>query len=336
MREGLVQRAPNAVGVPREQACAQQAHVAQRAIGHQALQVLLAEGDHTGVQRTEKAEPDHRVPPVFNPHRHDGEHELEDPVKAHLQHHSAKDHGALQRGHGVGVRLPAVEGEHGQLDRKGQEQRPEQPDLCVAGKAQRVQRGEVGADRSGLHHAIRQAEEEHEAAQKRVDEEAHGDGPPPFPAPIQQQEEDRHQRQFVEDVEEEGVLRREDPKEEALRKEQQRVHHAGMLQLLGVARTDDEGEHHGRQQHHQQADAIVSEREPKPEGGHPVELDGHHGLPRHGGLPQPQHLAQAYEGGDQRNATGRVGGTHHDQRQGCQEGDQEEGQQHHLTRRIRS
>ncbi|MFT3884564.1 MAG: hypothetical protein QM724_03765 [Flavobacteriales bacterium] len=219
--------------------------------------------------------------------------------------------------------------------REGQEQRPEQPDLHVQRQVQAGQRAEVRVVRLGLHHAVGDAEEQRQAAQQCVDEEAHGDGPAPLAAPVEQQEEHRQQRQFVEDVEEEGVLRHEHRQQEALCVQQQRVHHGRVGELLLEARADDEGEGHRRQQQHQQAHAVVPEGEPEPPGRHPVAGDGQHGSAGVA-VPQPQHHAQGHQGGGEGDAPRGRGGPGQHQERGGQERNEQEDQQHHLMHRIGS
>jgi len=143
----LEDRALDALLGEYEQAERDKAHVADRRERDQALEVGLDERHDRAVDDGDQRQDDDDRRERVGRVREKRHREPDEAVGPEFEQDRGQDHRARRRSLRVGVRQPGVEGEHGYLDREGQEERQERPDLegrrkAAAGR-ERAQRLEV-------------------------------------------------------------------------------------------------------------------------------------------------------------------------------------------------
>ncbi len=121
------------------------AHVADRAVGHQLLEVGLGHGREGAVDDVDDAEQGHPAGQLLGRPRTDRIGDADDAVAAQLQQHAGQDHADRRRRLDVGVGQPGVEREHRHLDGEADEQEQEHR-VLEAGREERLRQGV----RSGL------------------------------------------------------------------------------------------------------------------------------------------------------------------------------------------
>ena len=263
MVDHLEDAALEAQGVQREDAEHHEAEVAHRAVGDQALPVLLDESDKRSVNDPddrESGDPPHRFAARLGQERNREPHEA---VGPHLQQHPGQDDRTGGGRLDVGVRKPGVEREHRDLDGEPDEEGEEHPELetrRVGGLHQAEQVEGVLPGRPVVGEVERQDAEQHQdASHQRVEEELDGRVELPRAAPDPDQEVHRDQHHFPEHVEQEEVEGNEDPQHSRLEEQEEDV---VLLDPLGDAfpggQDGDEAEQGGHQDQ-QQADPVEAE-----------------------------------------------------------------------------
>ena len=139
--EHLIDRALNRRGVEGENSEDDEAEVADRGIGHEALQVGLHRGDERAVDDADDRENGDRRGHAMRRFREERQAEAQDAVGAELQHHAREDHGAGGGRFGVRVGQPGVQREERHLDRERQEERAEEQQFRGGGEAYLARRG---------------------------------------------------------------------------------------------------------------------------------------------------------------------------------------------------
>ena len=101
------------------------AHVADRAVGDQLLEVGLGHGREGAVDDVDDAEQRHAPGQDLGGPGTDRVGDAEDAVAAHLQQHAGQDHADRRRRFDVGIGQPGVEREDRHLDGEADEQEQE-------------------------------------------------------------------------------------------------------------------------------------------------------------------------------------------------------------------
>ncbi len=280
-----------------------EAHVVDRTVSHQPLDVILAEGgkgpqDHAqdrqdGEERrrvgVEAEYVDLRNPDI----REERDHQPQETVSAQLQHDTCQQHRACRRRFAVRIRQPGVErpdrhfdgegdkeGDKGQpldrLNRHAQETRADGarqrgPDL----RKLRDVEGRVSQyDRRCPANQLRRQQEAQRAAQ-RVDNKLGRGILPVRAAPLVDQEVHRHQAEFPEEEEDHQVQRDEDAHQPGLEKEDQGQVHVGPVFDLPTDQHGQRGQD-ARQQHQHRADAVNADVPGRAQQVKPAGLDLEH------------------------------------------------------------
>ena len=260
--EHLVDRPAHAGGVEREQAQHTVPKMADRAVGDELLDVVLNHRDQRAIDDADDREPDQQGPVVDHRLREQRHRKPVEPVGSHLQHHARQHHRAAGGRLDVGVRKPGVEGEHRDLDREGERETREHPQLGGVRDLQREQRLEIGGPvPRGLEVQVVQRDERdqhQQGADDGVDEELHRRVDATLPAPNADEEVHRDEHELPEHVEQEGVQRDEGADHRPFEGQHQREVAPMALFDAREACEDDDRRERGGQQHQQQADAVNS------------------------------------------------------------------------------
>jgi hypothetical protein len=236
------QRAVDAGGGHRRDAEQDEAHVSHGRVRDQPLQVAAraAAGEGEAGERTvddagggEDGEiRGERVQPV----RCDGQQDADEAVGPHLQQDAREQDGAHRRGGGVRVGQPAVQGPHrglhGEPDADGESGdelgRSGQGGVIVSGECHHVESAGPDADEQ-------QAEQHHDRAQQRVQDELPGGGGAlRASAPVGDEEVHRDEHGLEGEEEEEEVERGERGEHACFEEQEQRDERLGAAEARGV------------------------------------------------------------------------------------------------------
>ena len=125
----LEDRALQPLLVEDEDAERHEAHVADRRVGDEPLEVGLAHGHDGSVDHPDDRERDDEPGELVRRVGEERQREADEAVGAELQHDPGEDDRAGRRGLGVRVGQPRVERPHGHLDREREEEAEERPEL---------------------------------------------------------------------------------------------------------------------------------------------------------------------------------------------------------------
>ena len=123
--EHLQNGALDALTVEREDAERHKAHVRNRRVGHQLLEIRLSQRQASAIQNGPHREPENHRSEGRRRFRKNGKTEPQEPIAAHLQQDAGQDDATGRWGFRVGIREPRMERDHGQLDGKSKEERKE-------------------------------------------------------------------------------------------------------------------------------------------------------------------------------------------------------------------
>ena len=265
MAEHLEDRALHADGVAGEDPHGHEAHVGDRRIGDQLLDVGLTEGDQRGVDDGDHAEGEDQRREQVRGLREHRQREAQEAVAAHLQQDARQDDRAGGRRLDVGVGQPGVHRPHRHLHREGGEEGQPQPGLQMLVELVVHELGDRGGARDADHD--QDGRQHQHRAEQGVEEELVGRVDPVLAAPDADDQEHRHQAEFEEQVEQHQVQRAEHADDQGL--EDQERGHIGRHPLVDrEPRGRDADRHQERGQQHEQdrdpvhAHAVVQAREP--------------------------------------------------------------------------
>lgn len=278
--EHLHHDAMQAYRISAEGGGAHKAHVGDRRVSDEALNVRLHNGDAGCVNNAYYGEYNNNVRPVSDTQWHYRQQPAQHGIQAHLHHQRAEDDGNGRRRLLVSVGLPGVEGEYRHLDGEGNENEPEDEVLCH--RWQRIAGGNnIGP---GIAHSARRLQrqvyktcQQHEATYECVDKEFERNRNALFAAPAGAKEVNGNKRELPEHVEHERICSKEHSHEACLRQQHKAIERAGGFGILiKIGEENDEGDNAGKQAKHA-AHTI----------GHQRELGAQHGYPlagKHDGL----------------------------------------------------
>ncbi len=259
-----------------EDAQRHEAHVADRRVGDELLEVGLDQGHDRAIDDGDERQHDDGHREGLRGVREERQREADEAVGAQLEQHAGQDHRAGRRRLHVRVGQPGVEGHHGHLDGEGQEEGQEGARLEHVAEGEAAQLLVVEGTGEGAAMGRREGEgggqdgHQHEQrADERVEDELDRGVDAVGAAPDADDEVHRHQHDFPEDVEQEEVQGQEDAQHAHF--EDEEGDHVLLHPLLDgpEAGQDADPRQERRQHHQQQADAIHAELELDAEGGHP-------------------------------------------------------------------
>ena len=214
VRQHLIHRALHALQVHRRRAEHDEAHVADRRVGHQLLHVRLHHRHQRAVDDGDHRQDGERRREVERGLGEERKREPHQAVAAHLQHHAGQNHRARRGRLDVRVGQPGVEREERHLDRKGQREGEEEPVLRGYRNVELIELQQVEAV-AAVRRLVqpRQADdgdEHQDAAGHRVEDELHRRVDAAVVAPDADEEIHRDEDEVPEHVEQEDVERGED------------------------------------------------------------------------------------------------------------------------------
>ena len=148
---GEVDRALQTLGGEGEHAEHDEAHVTHGRVGDESLDVRLHDRNRCAVDDADHTQQGHPEGEIDGRIREEGHVEPHEPVRPHLEEDTGQDDRTGRRGLGVCVRQPGVEREQRHLDRKGDGESEEEPELCGRGQLQAHHVAEVEVGRHAEH-----------------------------------------------------------------------------------------------------------------------------------------------------------------------------------------
>ncbi len=257
-----------------------EAHVADRGVGNQALDVGLSKGDHTRVD-----DADHTQPHRDRRERHAGLREERQGEAQHAEGRSLEqDASEIDRACGgrlaVGIRQPSVEGHNRHLHREGDEEGEHQPPSGFSGQAARgVEQIGVGKAPDARRffvqkHQGEDGDQHHQAGGLSEQEELGGRIGAALAAghgvtPERDEEEHRHQHHFPQEEEQEEVDRQEHADDTAQVPQQVEIEEADVAVDFTPGAGDGHQAQNVGQHHQQQGEAVHREMEVDAKAGDP-------------------------------------------------------------------
>ena len=211
----------NALGRSRENPHRDEAHMRNRGISNQLLDVFLHQGHQGGVDDGDDREREDQRREIMRGQREHRKRETQEAVTAHLQKDSGQDHRASSWRFDMCVGQPRVNWPHRQFHRERGEERQPRPGL------QRARHGGVHQRRNisgaGIPVQRHDCQQHQYRAQQRVEEELEARVHPARATPHSNDQEHRDQAALEEQIEKHQVERAEGADHE--RFEQQESHH---------------------------------------------------------------------------------------------------------------
>ena len=171
----LQNRAADGLRVGHGQAQHNEAHVRNRAVGHQALDILLFQGHQGTVDDADQGEHDQQGCIAGEGLGEEWHDQAQQAVGTHLEQDPGQDDGAGRRCLDMGVGQPGVERKQRDLDRKGQGKRQEAQYLERGSGGGRQRCGNLGnGEGSGLDEDGHNRDQHQGRTQQRVHDELQG------------------------------------------------------------------------------------------------------------------------------------------------------------------
>src|SRR5687768_862542 len=251
--------------VQHEDAERDEAHVRDRRVRDELLQILLDRGHDGPVHDRDDGQEDERGDPELGAVREERQAEADEAVAAGLQQDAREDDRAGRRRLDVGIRQPGVERDHRHLDREGEREREEGPHLELEREGAASLDEDGQRERAVAGFAAREihrddADEHEQRSREREDDELQRRVDAALAAPDADDQVHRHEHQLEEHVEEEEVEREEHADHADLEQEESGHELRHALLDRPAARIDDrdEGEER-RHDHEQHGDPIHAE-----------------------------------------------------------------------------
>ncbi len=202
--------------VEREDADGDEPHLRHRRVGDHATEIRRTEGEQRSVDEPRAGEDEDESREVVRRLRELRDSDSQEAVDRRLRDDRGEHRRHLYRRLAVRERQPAVEREERRLDREGDREAEEDPDV--------VARPRLGERERPLRHPERDDRREHQQrARHRVDDERHRCGLPALASPHADEDVQRDEHRLERDVEEEEILRGERGDDRAEQEEHQRV-----------------------------------------------------------------------------------------------------------------
>ena len=170
------------------------------------------------------------------------------------------------------VRQPRMEWEHRHLNRKREEERPEQQHLRFQVKLIRSsqQRGNIERTAARLEIQRQNSQQHDHGTYEGVQEKLNRGIQAPVAAPHADQEIHRHKHHFPEHIEQEEIERHKNAQHAHLKQQKQNIIFLASNFDRAPGRQDRNHAQHRRQNHQAQADAVNSERVVRADRGNPL------------------------------------------------------------------
>jgi len=243
--------------------------MADRAVGDEALHVLLHEANERAINDADQGEHDDDLDDLVAQERisrKQWQRKANESVGAHFQQDAGEDDGTGRGSFGVRIGEPGVEREHGNLNGKREKESPEEPHLQRIGKVLRGREKRWNVERArptGRNRRIevkRQNREKHDdRSGEGVQEKLDGGVEATIAAPDADQEVHGNEHHFPENVKEEEIQGNENADHAGLQQEKKNVIFLGALVNRAPRREDGDHPEESGKHDEQKANAVDSE-----------------------------------------------------------------------------